>query len=88
MTAVDQFSSTQSFSGPCSNAVAVTPSDSNELTVVSRAIYVGSGGTLVVITNGGQTTTLAGVPAGAILPLRVKQVLATGTTASSIVNLY
>jgi hypothetical protein len=36
---------------------------------------------------GGDTVTLAGVPAGTFLPVRVIKVLSTGTTASSIVGL-
>lgn len=88
MAADDQFANTQSFSGPCAHGVAVTPSDTNELTVVSRAIYVGGGGSLAVVLNSGQTVTFAGVNAGAILPIRAKKVLAAGTSASSIINLY
>jgi hypothetical protein len=35
----------------------------------------------------GETVTLAGVLGGAIYPLRVAQVLATGTTATGLVGL-
>ena len=55
--------------------------------LVTRAIYVGSGGTLAVRLLSGQTVTFAGVSAGSILPPRADRVLATGTTAGSIVGL-
>lgn len=64
---------------------AVTPSDS---TVIStRAVYVGGGGDLAVVMASGETVTLASVPSGALLPLRVQKVMSTNTTATDIVGL-
>jgi hypothetical protein len=71
---------------PAGYGVAVTPSDSTVFHT-TRALYVGSGGSLAVQDING-TVTYANVPAGYILPVQVKAVLATGTTASSIVALY
>lgn len=73
---------------PASYADAVTPSDTLELSTVSRALYVGGAGNLVVVTAGGDTVTLVGATAGQIIPIRVKQIKATLTTATSIVALY
>jgi hypothetical protein len=69
-----------------SRGEAVTPHDTNELTNVSRALYVGVGGALRVITLEGDDLILVGVVTGTFLPIRVKQVMATGTTALSIVS--
>lgn len=68
-------------------ATAVTPSDSDQLTPPSRAVYVGGAGDLAVQMAGGGTATFVGVAAGATLPLCVDKVLATGTTATSVLLL-
>lgn len=70
------------------DAVAVTPSDSATLSPEAAALYVGGLGDLEVVTAGGQTLTFPAVAAGTLIPLRVKQVLAASTTATSIVALY
>jgi hypothetical protein len=76
------------FGEPASNGEAVTPSDANELTYVSRGLYVGGAGDVTLILKGGQTLAFVGVPAGTVLPVRAKQVKSTGTTATSILSLY
>jgi len=76
----DRFSSNiPSLTSPATHGFTVTPSDTIDLSEVTRAIYVGSGGALAVRLLSGQTVTFAGVSAG--------RVLATGTTAGSIVGL-
>jgi hypothetical protein len=73
---------------PAGNALAITPADS-DLSIISRAIYVGTAGNLTVKMAGSENTvTFAGVSAGSLLPIRVTQVLATNTTATNIVALY
>ena len=67
------------------NAAAVTPSDTVDLSDVTQALYVGGAGALAVITMAGQTVTFAAVAAGTTHELRVSRVKATGTVASSIV---
>jgi len=69
-------------------AVAVTPSDSTLLAQVCNALYIGGAGVAVVLLQDGTTVTLSGIPAGAIIPLRVQRVNATSTTATLIVALY
>ena len=73
---------------PAEYAVSVTPSDTVDLAQQSRALYIGTGGNLSVLVLDGSTVLFAGLNAGQILPVRIKRVLATGTTASSIVALY
>jgi hypothetical protein len=69
---------------PADNAAELTPSDSTNLTTFSRALWVGGAGNLCVTMIGGQTVTFSNVAAGTFLPIRVKRVLATGTTATLI----
>ena len=73
---------------PAAYAVAVTPDDDTDLTTYARSLYVGTGGNVRVITSGGNTVTFTSVPNGSVLPVRVKRVLSTSTTASNIVALY
>ena len=73
---------------PAVCAAAVTPHNTNELEVISRALYVGGAGDVKVKMLGDQEVTFSAVPAGSILPIRVKQVFSTGTTATLILNLY
>ncbi len=73
-------------SDPANGAAAITPSDSTDLATYARAIYVGVGGNIKVdLTDAGTGVTFVGVPQGTILPVQVKRVYATGTTASSLV---
>lgn len=89
MPAVDQQAGlSEGLSGPADNLVAITPSDSTDLANVSRAIYVGGAGNIVVTPAGGGSNVTLTVVAGAVLPIRVSRVLSTGTTATGLVNLY
>lgn len=73
-------------SGCHAGAVAITPSDSADLTDPVSALYIGTAGALKVDTIGGDTVTLANVAVG-YLPLAAKKVYSTGTTAAGIVGL-
>lgn len=86
MPALDQISNTVVGSdSPATTQLAITPSDTTDLTYITRAIYIGAAGNLVVTPlQGGSDVTYA-VLAGQILPVRVTRVKATGTTATGIV---
>lgn len=71
---------------PGMSAAEVTPSDSDDLTVTARAIYVGTSGDVKLTTANGQTATF--VNAYGILPVTADRVWATGTTATNIVALW
>jgi hypothetical protein len=74
---------------PAFEATSVTPSDSVDLGFTARGLYVGSGGDVAVIPKNGSTAvTLRNVQSGTVLPVSVKRVLATGTTATQIVALW
>lgn len=77
-----------SAAAPSANPLAITPSDSAPLIVTPKALYVGTGGTLVLRTAGGAAdVTFRNVASGQILPVRAQFVRATGTTAADIVAL-
>lgn len=64
---------------------AVTKSDDTILKGV-RAIWVGGAGNLAVtFVDDDSAVTLSGVTAGSLLPIRVKKVMSTNTTATNIV---
>lgn len=69
------------------SAVAVTPSDSTTFNQ-TRGLYVGVAGNVAVTMADGTTITFNALTAGVVHPLSVKQVKATGTTATNIVALY
>lgn len=73
---------------PCRRMAAVTPHDTNELTNVTRFVFVGGAGALKVTTVGGDTVTLTGVIAGSVLPIAVKLIFSSGTTATNIAALW
>ena len=76
-----------SLDGPAAHAFAVTPNDATDLSETTRALYVGTSGSVAVVMISGATVTFAAVQSGTTLPVRVSRVLATGTTASTIVGL-
>lgn len=51
-------------------------------------LYVGNTGNLRVLTSGGADLTFVGIPAGSFVPVQVKRVFATGTTATDIIALW
>ena len=64
----------------------VTPNDTTA--VAFDALYVGGAGNMAVeMAGNGASVTFTGVLAGSILPVGVTKVLATGTTATSIIGL-
>jgi len=73
---------------PAGSAAAVTPHNTDELAYVTTGVYVGGFGDLKVTMRDGQEVTFADVAAGTILPIRVRKVFATGTTATDIVAIW
>ena len=57
-------------------------------TVEPCVLYVGIGGDLEVVTAGGDTVYLSGVPSGSFLPIQVIKVGTAATTAQNIVALW
>ncbi|MGB5558569.1 MAG: hypothetical protein WBN04_11220 [Paracoccaceae bacterium] len=74
---------TSSLSGPATDILPVTPNDGADLSEVAIALYVETGGTLSVITARGGARNLT-VADKSILPVGVRKVNATGTSAAGI----
>jgi hypothetical protein len=85
--------------GPYIAAIDVTPSNTTVFPLVTKGLYIGNTGTVVVHWPTANTTTFpsangftanttfANVQAGTILNIRVDKVLTT-TTATSIIALF
>lgn len=74
---------TLSTSGPATDALPVTPDDAADLPMVAIALYVETGGAVVIDTVAGETRTIA-VADFSVLPVGTRRVRATGTTATGI----
>lgn len=77
----------KSLSSPADHGFPISPSDSLDLTEPTRAIYVGTGGNLAVTLLSGAELTLANIPTGSIVPIRIRRIKATNTTATNLVGL-
>ena len=73
---------------PSAHPLAIVPSDSLPLVATPKALFVGTGGTIVLRTaSGAADVTFKNLASGQILPVRAQFVRATGTTAADIVAL-
>jgi len=70
---------------PGEDCFPITPNDSNDLEVNTRALVIAVGGAVKFVTESGQTRTCT-FPAG-VVPVRVSRVWSTGTTATGISGL-
>lgn len=88
MAAIDDFVGRDP-RGPYTSAAVVTPSDSVDLTHVSRALHLGTGGgTLKVTMQDGTALTITN-PAAGWHNIRVSRVWSTGTaTVANIVAFW
>lgn len=82
-----ELSSSRAFSDQKANAAEVVPNDDTDIAPLPEALFVGGGGTLVVEMLGGQVVPFE-VMDCATMPILVRKVLATGTTATNIVALW
>ena len=74
--------------GPIEGIVVVTPHDSNNLSEITRALYIGGAGNLTVVTFDNQVVLITAPAVGVWHPLRVRRVNSTGTTATAILAGY
>lgn len=77
---------------PAGYAWAVTPSDSADLVLRTRAVYVGTGGNMVCsmvdpTTNKVASVTFTNIASSTVLPIETTRIWSTSTTASGIVAL-
>jgi enoyl-CoA hydratase/carnithine racemase len=73
----------RSIQGPATDAVPVTPDDATDLPMVAIGLYVEAGGTVVLDTIAGESRSIA-VADFSILPIGVRRVRLSGTTATGI----
>ncbi len=81
-------SSADQVSAPATRVVAVAPHDSNALVDIPKALFIGTGGTVILRGLAGVDVTFKNLASGSILPVRAQYVRATGTTAADILALY
>ena len=80
----------RSAGGPPRRGRGVKPDDGADLPVYAKALYLGVAGSVRVLTvdaADGEAVVFANHPAG-YLPVQVRRVLATGTSAGQIVALF
>lgn len=74
---------------PARNHAAITTHNTNPLSIVPKAIYVGTGGNIALrAVDADADVTFKNLPSGAILPVRAQYVRTTNTTAADLVALY
>ena len=73
---------------PARGGELIAPSDTSDLMQVSRALYVGQGGDVALTLVDGDNLTFEAVPGGSLLPIRVRAVAATGTSATGLIALW
>lgn len=79
---------TPGLSSPAIDGSMIVPNDADDLAHVTRALYVGGGGQIAAQLASGSMVTFAAVPSGTLLPLRVRRVMSTGTSADGLVGLW
>lgn len=77
----------EGLTSPYNDGADVTPSDTEDLPNVTRALYVGHQGYVKVTLYGSGTVTFR-MSKNELLPIRVTRVWATDTTATDIVALW
>lgn len=79
---------TPSAAAPARRAAAVTPNDAADLPQVAKALYLGGGGDLAIVPADGPGTVVLKDHAPGYVPIQVRRVLATATTAADVVALF
>ena len=74
--------------GPVSRGSIPVASDSLDLPVDGRGLYVGVTGNVKIRTPANVDITFVALAAGVIHPIEVRRVFSTGTTATDLLVLY
>lgn len=85
------FKQPNNIDSPAKNAIVVVPSDVADQGTSYKALYIGGSGDVKCETVGstaGSFVTFTGLVAGSILPVRIRKIYATGTTATNMIGLY
>lgn len=73
---------------PINSGLAVTPSDTVNQTGFPRGLYIGTAGTVTLVSAAGTIDVYTGLATGIWHPIRFTRVNATGTTATNILAGY
>ena len=85
---MDHFRSTvPGLDAPASGLFEVTPDDTQDLAIATRAINVATSGLVRVTTVDGSEGSVF-ITAGIVFPVRARRIWATGTDAAGIAGLY
>lgn len=80
--------SSDSLIAPAKTAFEIAPDDNADLPGATKAVYVGTGGNITARpVDADADVTFRNVVAGTVLPVRMRAVRATGTTAADLVGL-
>lgn len=87
---MDEFNAAVDTAGAAARgATPVVPSDDQPFAALPKAIYVGTGGDIVMRgPKDDAAVTWRNIPDGALIPFRARQIMATGTTAADMLALY
>ncbi|MFU7527430.1 spike base protein, RCAP_Rcc01079 family [Qipengyuania sp. ASV99] len=81
-------SSSDSVIAPARHAFPIAPDNINDLPRFTKALYIGTGGTIVLRAVGSDAdVTFTNVQDGSFLDVRCRAIRAAGTTAAGIVGL-
>ena len=72
---------------PADDGFVITPSDTEDLAVPTRGLYVGGSGDVKVDMLTGTTLTWISLTAGIIHPIQVRRVYSTSTDATNIIGI-
>lgn len=72
---------------PGYDGIAITPSDSNNLATICRALFIGVAGNVKLLTPASTSLEFLNLNAGAILPIQVLRVFSTSTTATNLIGI-
>ena len=70
----------------CRGASDVEPFDDQPLLRVISYLFIGQNGDLTLTTADNEKVTLKNVPSGLLLPLQIKQVWRSGTSAGALIG--
>lgn len=74
---------------PARNSFSVIPDDASDLVTTCRALFIGGAGNIsVILADDSSSLVFKNIPAGTVMPIAVKRVEATLTTATDILGLY
>lgn len=74
--------------GGYGNAAVLAPHDSTDFANEIQALYVGGTGNITGVLPDDTTVLISAIPVGTILPIRLKRINATGTTATLLVGFW